>query len=128
MTTHRRNKHGEILCTDCGGEGEVEESIGHPNDTDAPMHAIICPRCDGSAVEECCMCGDPARIHGGIDPRFLYCTTSCAVVDDNASGLHPLFAEILATHRLGAAPVGVLPGGEVGMGSASLPGPDEDVT
>mgnify|MGYP003481897145 CR=1 FL=1 len=35
MTTHRRNKHGEILCTDCGGEGEVEVALGHPNDPDA---------------------------------------------------------------------------------------------
>ena len=85
MTTHRRNKHGEILCTDCGGEGEVEVALGHPNDPDAPHAIRTCPRCDGSTVEECCMCGDPAKIHGGKDPRFLYCSPTCAAEDDNAT-------------------------------------------
>ena len=96
----KRNATGEILCTDCGGDGEVEESIGHPNDTDAPMHAIICPRCDGRSVESCCGCGAPATMTGGQDPRFYYCGPACATEDENGtpSTVHPLFEEILAAH------------------------------
>ena len=100
MTTQRRNARGEVLCTDCGGEGEVEIALGHPNDPDAPHEVVVCNRCCGTTVEECCGCGDPATMTGAQDPRFYYCGPACATEDENGtpSTVHPLFEEILAAH------------------------------
>lgn len=78
-----KNHKGEIACSGCDGEGIVDVVYGHPNDTNAPGGRARCHHCNGSGAEDCCNCGEPAKIEGR-DPDYLYCGTECAESDGNA--------------------------------------------
>lgn len=84
MTRHR-NKKGEILCGDCGGDGSYEIVEGHVHDPSAPTHMERCQFCGGTGLAECTSagCDRPATIEGAEDPRFLYCSREHAHEDEN---------------------------------------------
>lgn len=78
----RRNAAGQILCTACGGDKTIEIALGHPNDPGAPVSTETCGTCDGSGVEPCCDCGEPAVLCGESGEHF-YCGVEHGFTDAN---------------------------------------------
>ncbi len=84
MTRDRqRNRKGELLCTDCEGDGTISIIEGGLNDPNARVRAEACK---GTGVARCeaAKCGKPATVEGA-DGLFVYCSVAHAYEDENWS-------------------------------------------
>jgi hypothetical protein len=77
------DEKGRILCADCGGNGCIEGSYGHPDDPHAEIIWEDCDACHGTGLRPCdgCPAGE-ARIVGEDGIR-AHCSTRCAFEAEN---------------------------------------------